>query len=136
MRETLDEARHHLSLPIPLLSENKPAKRSKAPTGTRQAARRLWAASKPVADSPVAAYLASRQIIDLTSCEALRFHGNCWYRPSKDDAPDTRPAWPAMIAAVTDLDGSIHGVHRTRSEEHTSELQSLMRISYAVFCLK
>src|SRR3546814_5041674 len=29
------------------------------------------------------------------------------------------------------------GVHReARSEEHTSELQSLMRISYAVFCLK
>src|SRR3546814_10780052 len=26
--------------------------------------------------------------------------------------------------------------HRVRSEEHTSELQSLMRISYAVFCLK
>src|SRR3546814_2597313 len=26
--------------------------------------------------------------------------------------------------------------HLTRSEEHTSELQSLMRISYAVFCLK
>src|SRR3546814_3029778 len=28
------------------------------------------------------------------------------------------------------------GVHSVRSEEHTSELQSLMRISYAVFCLK
>src|SRR3546814_7944793 len=28
------------------------------------------------------------------------------------------------------------GNHRWRSEEHTSELQSLMRISYAVFCLK
>src|SRR3546814_8405128 len=27
-------------------------------------------------------------------------------------------------------------VNTTRSEEHTSELQSLMRISYAVFCLK
>src|SRR3546814_15086760 len=27
-------------------------------------------------------------------------------------------------------------VARSRSEEHTSELQSLMRISYAVFCLK
>src|SRR3546814_7858790 len=26
--------------------------------------------------------------------------------------------------------------HNRRSEEHTSELQSLMRISYAVFCLK
>src|SRR3546814_4141736 len=28
------------------------------------------------------------------------------------------------------------GVRESRSEEHTSELQSLMRISYAVFCLK
>src|SRR3546814_4821288 len=28
------------------------------------------------------------------------------------------------------------GCQRARSEEHTSELQSLMRISYAVFCLK
>src|SRR3546814_8796161 len=28
------------------------------------------------------------------------------------------------------------GVSMSRSEEHTSELQSLMRISYAVFCLK
>src|SRR3546814_7414573 len=27
-------------------------------------------------------------------------------------------------------------MHQRRSEEHTSELQSLMRISYAVFCLK
>src|SRR3546814_10047454 len=27
-------------------------------------------------------------------------------------------------------------IHPRRSEEHTSELQSLMRISYAVFCLK
>src|SRR3546814_3049182 len=33
-------------------------------------------------------------------------------------------------------DGDILSVVRTRSEEHTSELQSLMRISYAVFCLK
>src|SRR3546814_8225667 len=32
------------------------------------------------------------------------------------------------------LDGAI--VEVARSEEHTSELQSLMRISYAVFCLK
>src|SRR3546814_2845062 len=31
---------------------------------------------------------------------------------------------------------SIGRNHATRSEEHTSELQSLMRISYAVFCLK
>src|SRR3546814_5065027 len=31
---------------------------------------------------------------------------------------------------------TVAGVLRRRSEEHTSELQSLMRISYAVFCLK
>src|SRR3546814_4442164 len=30
----------------------------------------------------------------------------------------------------------VQSAARTRSEEHTSELQSLMRISYAVFCLK
>src|SRR3546814_3392375 len=33
--------------------------------------------------------------------------------------------------------GYVSGLEKTlRSEEHTSELQSLMRISYAVFCLK
>src|SRR3546814_9988418 len=32
--------------------------------------------------------------------------------------------------------GTRPGAARRRSEEHTSELQSLMRISYAVFCLK
>src|SRR3546814_7403326 len=31
---------------------------------------------------------------------------------------------------------ALHAVNPNRSEEHTSELQSLMRISYAVFCLK
>src|SRR3546814_10870860 len=34
------------------------------------------------------------------------------------------------------LDGHRRFVAGARSEEHTSELQSLMRISYAVFCLK
>src|SRR3546814_8034965 len=33
-------------------------------------------------------------------------------------------------------EGKGFGFARARSEEHTSELQSLMRISYAVFCLK
>src|SRR3546814_6812337 len=38
------------------------------------------------------------------------------------------------VAARQLLGMTSHG--RRRSEEHTSELQSLMRISYAVFCLK
>src|SRR3546814_6107324 len=37
----------------------------------------------------------------------------------------------AVVAVVDELLGAAF-----RSEEHTSELQSLMRISYAVFCLK
>src|SRR3546814_1034513 len=40
----------------------------------------------------------------------------------------------AVLAGV--LRGAGAGVASRRSEEHTSELQSLMRISYAVFCLK
>src|SRR3546814_3401986 len=51
-------------------------------------------------------------------------------------AVDVVPAPPGRrttmtLRAITDL-----GVEIDRSEEHTSELQSLMRISYAVFCLK
>src|SRR3546814_9069910 len=38
-------------------------------------------------------------------------------------------------AMIDDADKAVELVRR-RSEEHTSELQSLMRISYAVFCLK
>src|SRR3546814_4759669 len=34
------------------------------------------------------------------------------------------------------IEGALSGDLKLRSEEHTSELQSLMRISYAVFCLK
>src|SRR3546814_7443416 len=33
-------------------------------------------------------------------------------------------------------DGTLYAALNLRSEEHTSELQSLMRISYAVFCLQ
>src|SRR3546814_987192 len=40
---------------------------------------------------------------------------------------------PAIFLPTTD---SLHQWLHDRSEEHTSELQSLMRSSYAVFCLK
>src|SRR3546814_2586561 len=40
------------------------------------------------------------------------------------------------IAKPLDHGGRIDQVGQKRSDEHTSELQSLMRISYAVFCLK
>src|SRR3546814_3606821 len=51
---------------------------------------------------------------------------------SKDEGnrPETSADGLASLKPV--IDGGVI----TRSEEHTSELQSLMRISYAVFCLK
>src|SRR3546814_9469745 len=42
--------------------------------------------------------------------------------------------WPNIASIITTNDSG--SVHQKRSEEHTSELQSLMRLSYAVFCLK
>jgi len=113
LRETLAEARHFLRLPMPPPVADAPLRRTKAPTGTPEAARRLHAGSKPIGSSLVRTYLASRHMTNLVGCGALRFHGHCWYRPSDEDSLDVRTAWPAMIAAVTDLDGSVTGVHRT-----------------------
>src|SRR3546814_2137276 len=52
---------------------------------------------------------------------------------------DPRPLMVQFASITTrpfaELQG-ILGERKARSEEHTSELQSLMRISYAVFCLK
>src|SRR3546814_10100519 len=55
--------------------------------------------------------------------------------------PTLKPAdLPATFqicqAAPADVRSAARMPRRLRSEEHTSELQSLMRISYAVFCLK
>src|SRR3546814_3670578 len=52
-------------------------------------------------------------------------------------APGAGAAWTAARTAVAPGAATREMVAvRRRSEEHTSELQSLMRISYAVFCLK
>src|SRR3546814_1012385 len=45
-------------------------------------------------------------------------------------------AWDALMRAIGYDRYFAQGGDWGRSEEHTSELQSLMRISYAVFCLK
>src|SRR3546814_4999888 len=48
------------------------------------------------------------------------------------------PDGPQGVLCTSDNDDGSRGAFEgnSRSEEHTSELQSLMRISYAVFCLK
>src|SRR3546814_1133528 len=52
------------------------------------------------------------------------------------DLAEQIPACAAGIEGIQDdVALGLERHHRRRSEEHTSELQSLMRISYAVFCL-
>src|SRR3546814_2109532 len=61
-------------------------------------------------------------------------HSANHHDPSRSAGPrtgDPRPDTRAMARK-----GKLTWPTSSRSEEHTSELQSLMRISYAVFCLK
>src|SRR3546814_10049837 len=59
-----------------------------------------------------------------------------WITQSFKLAEITGVAHLAAIQANNQLDLIIRQLEEERSEEHTSELQSLMRSSYAVFCLK
>src|SRR3546814_7487230 len=61
----------------------------------------------------------------------------CW--PVTAVAGKARSAVEQGQRVLADLLWRVGGgvaLHHMRSEEHTSELQSLLRISYAVFCLK
>src|SRR3546814_4215666 len=82
------------------------------------------AAGRRPAGDPVATGRACRD--DRAGGDQLRRH------------PRTRAAGPLMALAVLGRPGlkPADAAWVARSEEHTSELQSLMRISYAVFCLK
>lgn len=110
LRDTLDEARTFLALPRP----DPPPQQLPAPTGSPEAARRLSAMARPIAGTVAETYLRNRGLTDLRQCTALRFHPRCYYRGDEDDPRDrVRDAWPALIAAVTDLSGTQTGAHRT-----------------------
>jgi hypothetical protein len=107
-RDVLDEAIRSLSLPrcdsIDRISKPSPS------NGSRDAARRLFRAGKPIAGTPAEAYLRARGITARLDWPSLRFHPALWYRAGHDAA---RESWPGLLAAVTDLDGHITGIHRT-----------------------
>ncbi|MCX7587304.1 toprim domain-containing protein [Phenylobacterium sp. 58.2.17] len=122
LSDTLDEARRFLALP-PSISTTEPARCRSPGWSTRSslAAERLFAISTPIRGTLAETYLRKRGIDALTACEALRFHPRCFYRPSHDDAAGVRGAWPAMIAAVTDLTGRQVGAHRTWLDPATAD---------------
>lgn len=108
LRDTLDEARVFLALPPDPLPPRQD--RLPAPRGSPESARRLYAMSRPIAGTLAQAYLHSRGITTVPQGDPLRFHPRCFYRPDEHSPTET---WPALIAAVTDFDGTITGAHRT-----------------------
>lgn len=107
--DVAEEAGAFLSLPHPEPAPL-PNKLPRAASGSVEAAKRLFALSQPIGSSVVGTYLRHRGIAVLPGPASLRFHPRCYYRPETDEVTQT---WPAMIAAVTDLNGQITGVHRT-----------------------
>ena len=110
LRDALDEARTFLSLPRPDVGWTTRHEASPAPRGSPESARRFFAMSQPISGTVAEAYLRRRGLTSLRAGGALRFHPRCYYRP---DADAPTEIWPALIAAVTDLDGRITGAHRT-----------------------
>ncbi|MCK1510852.1 toprim domain-containing protein [Bradyrhizobium sp. 18] len=108
--DVVEEARRFLSLPRTELRSDQPSPMSRAPAGSPESARRLFAMSKPIVGTLVETYLRQRGITELQGTGSLRFHPRCYYRPEADAPTEI---WPAMIAAVTDLHGRITGAHRT-----------------------
>ncbi len=109
-RDILGEARRFLCLPTSERQQIPDICLRRASHGSRDAARRLIAATTPISGTIAEAYLRNRGITDLRMCEALGFHARCFYRP--DDQSKTQ-TWPALIATVTDLGGATTGAHRT-----------------------
>ncbi len=109
-RDIETEARRFLSFPRPQHELALKRRLTPAPVGSPESARRLFAMSHPIPRTLVETYLRNRGITALPETGNLRFHPRCYYRPDRDMPTET---WPAMIAAVTDLDGRITGAHRT-----------------------
>jgi hypothetical protein len=106
-----DEARTFLLMPHPEPGRPHAGERkSPAPSGSPEAARRLFAMAQPISGTLVKTYLRARGITDLHGTGSLRFHPRCYYRPDEHSPTET---WPAMIASVTDLAGHQTGAHRT-----------------------
>ncbi|MBE1206225.1 DUF7146 domain-containing protein [Aminobacter carboxidus] len=109
-KDVADEARTFLSMPPPEPESRAQQRQSPASQGSPEAARWLVRMSQPIHNTIVQAYLRERGITDIRGTGSLHYHPHCYYRPNEHSPTQT---WPAMIAAVTGLDGKITGAHRT-----------------------
>ncbi|MER9558168.1 toprim domain-containing protein [Mesorhizobium sp. M0323] len=109
-RDVADEARRFLSVPLPPPHAPGAQRQPAAAPGSPDAARRLFAMSQPIAGTLAERYLAGRGILLSAHERALRFHPGCYYR---DLVTGETRTLPALIAAVTSLDGQITGLQRT-----------------------
>src|SRR3546814_2512231 len=107
----------------------------------------LWGEDPPPAVRNGLQGLVSKLRRALGSSDVVAMRGGGYALDIPPDAVDVHRYEQAVAAARATLGagdaadaiallGSADSLWRGRSEEHTSELQSLMRISYAVFCLK
>src|ERR1700730_15081639 len=110
-RDVAAEPRRFLNLPRPVSELSTKPLRPAVQRGSREAARRLFAISRPTERTLVELYLRRRGIVELHHGGSLRYQPRCYYHGPDEDSP--AEIWPAIIAAVTDLDGTITGVHRT-----------------------
>src|SRR3546814_2268641 len=94
--------------------------------------------SSDVCSSDLLRHLAgAASPVTALGCQTMK---SCWLGNSAAAQNASQSSPGAFVAKSALVQGScpfdIWLVVSRRSEEHTSELQSLMRISYAVFCLK
>lgn len=108
-RDVADEARRFLAIPRPKPQEPR-TQQPAAARGSPDAARRLFAMSQTIAGTLAERYLAGRGILLAARERNLRFHPGCYYR---DLVTGETQTLPALIAAVTSLDGRITGLQRT-----------------------
>lgn len=104
--ETLIEARRFLAMPQPEPPAPLPAATR---TNKSTAARRLFAASKPIFATQAERYLRARAITGPLDYDALRFHPRCYHYTDTGDLL----TFPALIAAITDPAAKFAGLHRT-----------------------
>ncbi len=112
-RDVADEVRHFLSLPQPDLRSFREGNAGDSVSVERPAterARRLFGMTQPLAGTLADVYLRERGILRASTHAALRFQSSCYYR---DLLTGRTTSYAALIAAVTDREGQITGVHRT-----------------------